>query len=173
MTTHPKINGKRRRLLHQVVTTAVATAGATRVAAAPAATAPSAAAASRGKGSDDKPHKIVYQLNKADPEYIEHILNSVAAMLSKYPEEIAIAVVCFGPGIHLIARKPQRPIPEELRRRAKGQAEFYGVRYIACGNTMKTLGWGPEAIEPFATIEEVGAAAIMELQEAGYAYLAW
>ncbi|MFN4022549.1 MAG: DsrE family protein [Hydrogenophilus thermoluteolus] len=141
---------------------------------APAALALAAGGARAGSGfGDEMPHKIVYQLNQADPEYIGHILNSVSAMLGKYPDQIAIAVVCFGPGIHLIAKAPQRPIPEELRQRAKGQAEFYGVRYIACGNTMKTLGWGPEAIEPFAEIVEVGAAAIMELQEAGYAYLAW
>ncbi|WP_217125998.1 DsrE family protein [Hydrogenophilus thiooxidans] len=140
---------------------------------APAALALAVGAARGESAGDGMPHKIVYQLNQADPEYIGHILNSISAMLGKYPDQIAIAVVCFGPGIHLIAKTPQRPIPEELRQRAKGQAEFYGVRYIACGNTMKTLGWGPEAIEPFAEIVEVGAAAIMELQEAGYAYLAW
>lgn len=163
-----EIDSRRRQVLGRALASVAAV-----TAAASAAVAAPAAPKRAGGAADEKPHKIVYQLNQADPEYITHILNSVAAMLAKYPEEIAIAVVCFGPGIHLIAKKPGRPIPEELRQRAKGQAEFYGVRYIACGNTMKTLGWGPEAIEPFATIEEVGAAAIMELQEAGYAYLAW
>ncbi len=135
---------------------------------------PGLALSQTAHAADDGPrHKIVYQLNQADPEYITHILNSIAAMLGKYQDDIAIAVVAFGPGIHLVAKKPGRPIPEELRVRARGQARDWGVRYIACGNTMKTLGWGAGDIEDFAEIEEVGAAAIMELQEQGYAYLAW
>lgn len=171
---HPLLppNPARRRLfaLGAPAALALATGAATSGVASPAR---AAAKAAHAAGTPDAEHKIVYQLNKADPEYIGHILNSVSAMLGAYPDAIAIAVVCFGPGIHLIAKRPERPIPEELRQRAKGQAEFYGVRYIACGNTMKTLGWGPEAIEPFAEIVEVGAAAIMTLQEEGYAYLAW
>jgi hypothetical protein len=60
-----------------------------------------------------------------------------------------------------------------LRQRARSQAQDYGVRYIACGNTMKTLGWTAADMADFATIEEVGAAALMELQEQGWAYIAW
>jgi intracellular sulfur oxidation DsrE/DsrF family protein len=52
-------------------------------------------------------------------------------------------------------------------------AEAYGVRFIACGNTMHTLGWAAGDMLDFAQVEEVGAAAVMELQEKGYAYLAW
>jgi uncharacterized protein len=47
------------------------------------------------------------------------------------------------------------------------------VRFIACGNTMKTLGWTAQDMQAFAKIEEVGAATLMELQEQGYAYVAW
>jgi uncharacterized protein len=47
------------------------------------------------------------------------------------------------------------------------------VKFIACGNTMHTVGWTREDMVEFAVIEEVGAAAVMELQEQGYAYLAW
>jgi intracellular sulfur oxidation DsrE/DsrF family protein len=38
---------------------------------------------------------------------------------------------------------------------------------------MKSLGWSRADIRDFATIEEVGAAALMELQEQGWAYVAW
>jgi intracellular sulfur oxidation DsrE/DsrF family protein len=122
---------------------------------------------------DPPEHHIVYQINHAEWEYIEHILNSISAMLTKYEDNIDIAVVVFGAGIHLLAKNPKRDIPELLRQRVKAQAKDYGVKYIACGNTMKTVGWEKKDMVDFAQVEEVGAAAIMELQEKGYAYLAW
>lgn len=122
---------------------------------------------------DPPEHRVVYQLNHAEPEHIEHILNSIGALLGKYPDNVGIAVVAFGPGIHLLARHPRRPIPSALRQRAQSQARDYGVRYIACGNTMKTLGWTAADMVDFARIEEVGAAVLMELQEQGWAYIAW
>lgn len=131
-----------------------------------------AAKAERFPG-DPPEHKLVYQLNLADPEYIEHILNSVGAMIGKYADNISLVVVVFGPGIHLLAKAPKRPVPAELRERARSQARDYGVKFIACGNTMKTVGWSASDMADFAQIEEVGAAAMMELQEQGYAYIAW
>jgi hypothetical protein len=121
----------------------------------------------------EAPHKIVYQLNRAEPEYQEAIFNSISAMLKKYVDDVAIAVVVWGPGIHLLAKKPQRPVPELHQQRARSMAQAYGVQFIACGNTMHTVGWGAADMLDFAQIEEVGAAAVMELQEKGYAYLAW
>ncbi len=122
---------------------------------------------------DPPEHKVVYQLNHADWEYIEHILNSISAMLTKYEDNVAISVVVFGPGIHLLAKQPKRDIPSLLRQRVAAQAKDYGVKYIACGNTMKTIGWEKKDMVDFASVEEVGAAALMELQEKGYAYIAW
>ncbi len=145
---------------------------ATAAAAQPAAAAKPAPKEARMPG-DPPEHHIVYQLNAADPAYIEHILGSVGAMIGKYEDNVAIVVVAFGPGIHLLARKPRRPVPEALRTRAASQARDYGVRFVACGNTMKTLNWTAADMQPFAQVEEVGAAVIMELQEQGYAYLAW
>jgi intracellular sulfur oxidation DsrE/DsrF family protein len=143
------------------------------LAAAAAGPAPKAAAKEPRMPGDPPEHRIVYQLNEADPEYIEHILGSVGALIGKYADNVAIVVVAFGPGIHLLALKPRRPVPQALRERAMAQASGYGVRFVACGNTMKTLGWTAADMQPFVTVEEVGAATLMELQEQGYAYLAW
>lgn len=122
---------------------------------------------------DPPEHHIAYQLNRAEPEIIEHVLGSVGALVGKYADNVAIVVVAFGPGIHLLARQPKRPVPAALRERAAAQSRDYQVRFIACGNTMKSLGWTAADMLPFVQIEEVGAAVLMELQESGYAYLAW
>ena len=132
-----------------------------------------APATSERMPGDPPEHKLVYQLNQADPEYIGHILTSVGAMIGKYADNVALAVVAIGPGIHLLARRPGRPVPEALRQRAASQAAGYGVRFIACGNTLSSLGWTAQDLEPYARVEPVGAATLMELQEQGWAYLAW
>lgn len=131
-------------------------------------------ASAAGKpASDGPPHKIVYQLNRAEADYQEAILNSIGAMLKKYVDDVAIAVVVWGPGIHLLAKTPQRPVAPVLQQRVKSMSESYGVEFVACGNTMHSLGWGKTDMLDIARIEEVGAAAVMEFQEKGYAYLAW
>jgi intracellular sulfur oxidation DsrE/DsrF family protein len=159
---------ERRRWLGRLLALGAGTAAATRgaLAATPLSMKPPQA-------GDDAPHKIVYQLNHHEPEYQEAILNSISALLKKYVDDVAIVVVAWGPGIHLLAKKPQRPVPELHQQRVRSMAEAYGVRFIACGNTMHTVGWTAADMVDFAEVEEVGAAAMMELQERGYAYLAW
>jgi intracellular sulfur oxidation DsrE/DsrF family protein len=117
-------------------------------------------------------HKLVYQLNKADPDYIEHILFSVGAMLRRYGDDIHLVVVAIGPGIHTLAKKPQRPVQELARERIKSLAA-YGVSFHACGNTMKSLDWNEEDMLDFAEIVEIGANDLMLLQEQGYSYISW
>lgn len=121
---------------------------------------------------DPAEHKVVYQFNKADQAYHDAVLFSVGAMLRKYGDNIEIAVVAFGPGIHILAKNPGRPVSDEVRQRVSSLSQ-YGVRFIACGNTMKALNWGDDDILPFAEVVEVGAAALLELQEDGYVYISW
>jgi hypothetical protein len=121
---------------------------------------------------DPPEHKLVYQLNKADEEYQQHVLFSVGAMLRKWGDNISIVVVGIGPGIHILGKHPGRPVSEEIKQRVASLAQ-YGVEFHACGNTMKSLKWEEKDILPFAKIVEVGASDLMELQEQGYAYISW
>jgi len=147
--------------------------GAVAAAATAGAALPVQATGTRPQAGDGPPHKVVYQINRHEPEYQEAILNSIGAMLKKYVDDVSIVVVAWGPGIHLLAKKPKRPVPRTLQQRVRGMSESYGIEFIACGNTMHTIGWEKEDMLDFARVEEVGAAAIMELQEKGYAYIAW
>lgn len=117
-------------------------------------------------------HKIVYQLNKADEDYIDSILFSAGEMLRKYGDDIRIVITLIGPGLHLAGKKPERPITKLARQRSESLA-MYGVEFHACGNTMKSLGWTDADLLDYATVVEVGAADLMELQEQGYAYISW
>jgi intracellular sulfur oxidation DsrE/DsrF family protein len=117
-------------------------------------------------------HKLVYQFNKADLDYMEHVLFSIGAMVRKYGDNIHLVVTAIGPGIHILARRPQRPVPEQIRQRVSSLAA-YGVSFHACGNTMKSLHWDKTDMLDFAEIVEIGADDLMTLQEQGYSYISW
>jgi intracellular sulfur oxidation DsrE/DsrF family protein len=93
-------------------------------------------------------------------------------MLRKYGDNIHIVVVGIGPGIHILAKKPGRPVSELIRQRVASLLQ-YGVEFHACGNTMKSLKWKEDNILDSVKIVEVGAADLMELQQDGYAYITW
>lgn len=121
---------------------------------------------------DPAEHKLVYQFNKADADYHNAVMFSVGAMLRKWEDNIEIVVVGIGPGIHILAKNPTRPVSEEIRQRVSSLSQ-YGVEFHACGNTMKALGWQKDDLLPFVKVVEVGASDLMELQEKGYSYISW
>ncbi len=122
---------------------------------------------------DPAEHKAVYMFNKSDAEYQHHILNSIQSMIKKYGGNIDIAVVAIGPGIHVLAKNPQRKVEPLTYARVASFAKDYNVRWIACGSTMNTIHWTDADMRPFAEYADVGAAALMELQEEGYKLLVW
>lgn len=121
---------------------------------------------------DTATHRIVYQCNKADPEYQQSILFSAGEMIRKYGDDVEVVIAVFGPGLHLVGKRPLRPVPPELQQRASSLAQ-YGVAFHACGNTLKSLGWTETDLLPFAKTVPIGADDIMQLQEQGFAYISW
>lgn len=122
---------------------------------------------------DPAGHKVVYMFNKADEDYQVGILNSIQAMIKMYGEDVEIAVVAIGPGIHVLAKNPQRKVPSDIYARVESFAKDYNVRWIACGNTMDTIGWEHKDMRDFAEYAQVGASALMELQENDFKLLVW
>lgn len=117
-------------------------------------------------------HKVVYQLNKADPDYIRSVLFSVTQLKEKYGDDIEIVVVAIGPGIHLLALNPERPV-DSRRIEQAAYLEFSGVQFHACGNTLTSLGWDESDLVDYAEIVPIGADDLMLLQEQGYSYISW
>jgi uncharacterized protein len=138
------------------------------------------AVASEGTKADDElrfpgdptEHNVVYQCNKSDPKYHNAILFSSAEILRKYNDNVTIVITAFGPGIHIIAKEPLRHVSDDAKLKIKSMAD-YGVKFHACGNTMKALGWTKEDLYDFVEVVPVGAADLIELQEKGYSYISW
>lgn len=121
---------------------------------------------------DPPDNLVVYQFNKADPQYHDHVIFSVGAMLRQYGDNIRIVVTAIGPGIHILLKQPKRPVSKTIREKVASLAD-YGVEFHACGNTLKSLNMTEKDLLPFVKLVEVGAADLMELQKQGYAYISW
>ena len=119
---------------------------------------------------DKSTHRLVYQCNKADHDYIEHILFSCGEMLRKYGDDIELVVAAFGPGLNLLGQRPKRAISKVHQQRVASLAD-YGVRFQACGNTMKSLNWEEKDLLEQAQIVPIGVDGIMRLQEQGFSYI--
>ncbi len=121
---------------------------------------------------DSSEHKIVYQCNKAEDQYLTSVLFSVGELIRKYGDDVEIVVACFGPGIHLLAQIPERPVSELLQQRVTSLAA-YGVAFHACGNTMNSLNWDEKDLFDFVKVVPIGVEDIMLLQEQGFSYFSW
>ena len=121
---------------------------------------------------DPTDHNVVYQLNKPDQDYHKAILFSVGELLRKYNDNVTIAVTVIGPGIHVLGKKPQRHVADDIKQKIHSLAD-YGVKFHACGNTLKSLGWDQKDLYDFVEIVPVGAIDLIELQEKGYSYISW
>jgi intracellular sulfur oxidation DsrE/DsrF family protein len=121
---------------------------------------------------DNVAHKIVYQCNKVDQDYLEHIMFSVGEMIRKYEDEVHVIVTAFGPGLHLLLKEPKRPVPELLQQRVTS-LQNYGVGFHACGNTMTSLEVTEKDLIDGVEVVPIGVDDLMQLQEKGFAYVSW
>ena len=117
-------------------------------------------------------HRVVYQCSEPGPDAYSHLLYSVDQLKQKHGENIDIVVTCLGPGIHLLAKKPQREVPPGALDKLE-YLSLAGVEFHACGNTMDALGWKAADMHEFVTIVPIGAEDLVLLQEKGFAYLKW
>lgn len=113
-------------------------------------------------------HKLVIQVSTDDPRTQKIALNNAVNLQKLYgPDNVAIEVVAYGPGLGLLTKK-------------SGQAErveslaMQDITFSACGNTMnkvaKKTGKMPVLLEGVTQVT-AGVAQIMELQEQGYSYV--
>ena len=117
--------------------------------------------------------KVLYQFNRADADYQGHIMHSASVVLRHYGDNVGIVVECFGPGIHVLLQEPQREVDPDVRERV-GSLMDYGVAFHACGETLKALDLGRDALLDGAKYVDSGVVDMVDLQRNdGYTYVAW
>jgi intracellular sulfur oxidation DsrE/DsrF family protein len=112
--------------------------------------------------------KVVYHLNDLDK--VSFVLGNIQNHLDGVggPDHVTIALVVHGPALRAFHITQANP---DLTQRV-GKLGKAGVRFAACGNTMKsqkvTLG---DLLPGFVAADRGGVVRIAELQAQGYLYL--
>ncbi len=118
------------------------------------------------KPSIDNPRKIVFPITHGDDESINHVLSSANNVMKFYgPENVQIAIICYSKGIRTLLKK-EKKIAVRVR-----SLMTYDVEFIACGNTMRTLGIKKSDLIDGVEIVTAGIVELVERSLKGWIYI--
>jgi len=116
---------------------------------------------------------IVMHVNFAGDERLNFVLNNVENICDYYRDqgiEVAIRIVCHGPGLHLL-RVDTSPVKERLLQMIES---LDALSLYACANTLERMtkaeGKRPEIIDQVVLVP-AGLPEIIELQRQGWTYV--
>ena len=118
-------------------------------------------------------HRIVFQVNSDDPTTMKHAITNSLNAFKNYGEkneQVAIEIVAYGPGVHMF-RADTSPVKELLHYLRTNHPE---VVFSMCGNTkmiMEKNEGRPLPLVDGTQVVPYGVVRLVELQEAGWAYL--
>ncbi len=122
---------------------------------------------------EKKPHRLAIHIDQNDADVMKLALNNSRNANELYKargEELAIEIVCYSQGLHML-RDDTSPVKNEIHEARKAVPQ---LAFGACNNTktaMEKREGHPIPIIPEATIVPAGIVRLVELQEAGYAYV--
>lgn len=105
----------------------------------------------------DNPRRIVLQVSTADPARFEGAMSNAINLQKFYGiDHLEVAIITFAGGVrHLMT--DGGTAPERIK-----SLQDYGVSFVACGNTMDTIGKTEADLMPGVTVVQVGIAEIVE-----------
>jgi len=121
----------------------------------------------------DKLHRLILQVNTNDPAMMNLALNNATNVAQYYQdlgEKVAIEVVTFGPGLHML-RDDTSPVKARIKAISESTP---AISFKACGNTQQNMSKVENKeipIIPEATVVKSGVVRVMELQEQGWTYV--
>ncbi len=95
---------------------------------------------------------------------------NVAQYYKDRGEKVAIEVVAFGPGLHML-RDDTSPVKARIKTIKEGNP---AISFQACGNTQENMHKVENKeipLIPEATVVKSGVVRVMELQEKGWSYV--
>lgn len=120
-----------------------------------------------------KVHKLAIHVDSSDPKLQNLALNNVQNVYNYYAkkgEKVMIEVVTYGPGLHML-RSDTSKVKARVESMSLG---LDGVSFAACNNTKRKMAKKEGKaipIMPEAKSVPSGVIRLIQLQEAGYAYL--
>ena len=120
-----------------------------------------------------KAHRLILQVNTNDPATMNLALNNATNVAQYYKdrdEKVAIEVITFGPGLHML-RADTSPVKARIEALALSSPE---ISFNACGNTRENMSKAESKEIPLiseAKVVKSGVVRVMELQEQGWTYV--
>ncbi len=108
-------------------------------------------------------NRIVFQVNEDDSRKWNTILSNINNVQEELGK-VEITVVAIGPGLGMIKA-------DALTANRVLDAMAAGVRFVACGNTMKSLNLSKDDMVDGIAYARAGYVEVMHLQQQGYAYI--
>ena len=119
---------------------------------------------SEPKPTFDNPRKWMIKLNFNDKQRVKHTLGAIYNVLKEYPaESIKISVVTYAYGMRVL----KKDYDKELSSKVKSLME-YDVEFVACKNTMQTMGWTKNDFIEDLTYVQTGLAEVIERKVDGW-----
>ncbi len=125
--------------------------------------APAVAVAASGNSASATKNRIVFQVTDEDSRK----WNTILANVNNVQEELGqveIAVVAIGPGLGMLKA-------DALTANRVQDAMAAGVRFVACGNTMKAQHLTKDDMIDGIDYAKAGYVEVMRLQQLGWAYI--
>jgi intracellular sulfur oxidation DsrE/DsrF family protein len=120
-----------------------------------------------------KPHQLILQVNTNDAAMMNLALNNATNVAQHYRdigEDVAIEVVTFGPGLHML-RDDTSPVKTRIKAISLSTP---AISFKACGNTKENMSKTENKEIPLiseATVVKSGVVRVMELEEQGWTYV--
>jgi len=116
--------------------------------------------------SFDHPRKIVLSLSERDPVRVNEVISNIGNIQRFYgADNVRIALVAYGPGIHAVLRDDST-----VSERIKGLLAI-GVHILACKQTLDTIHRTPDDLIKGVEIVPNGLPELVELQVRGWVYV--
>lgn len=116
--------------------------------------------------SEDAKHRLLIQVSDGDPKVINMALNNAMNVVKALGQDnVDVEIIAYGPGLKLVLQKS-----EEFRDRVLS-IQHYGVRFVACGNTMENANVSKNDLVKGVSVVQAGVVEIMEKQEQGWSYV--
>jgi uncharacterized protein len=118
-------------------------------------------------------HHLILQVNTNETGMMNLALNNATNVAQYYKdlgENVAIEVVTFGPGLHML-RDDTSPVKARIKTISESMP---AISFKACGNTRENMSRIESKEIPLiseATIVKSGVVRVMELQEQGWTYV--
>ena len=121
---------------------------------------------SKPEPSMDNPRKIVLALSSNDPDIVDKLLSNAVNVQKFYSmDNVRISIIAYTSGVRAFLNDESK-VAERI-----SSLQRYGIEFVACGNTMDTIGKKREDLLAGVKWAQVGLAELVERQLRGWIVL--